>query len=126
MSGIENLLADILRSEPAEGAVTKQASAEQTLDVAGFVTQLSKTASALDKVAESLPSSPQLLAKQLKMLDNPLSVTRADIHDQHREFAGQVLPASSRSLRVPSGIDQIQKQASADQPGQFMRNWLRR
>ena len=116
MPGIEEMLANALR--PEGGSATHEAQAapvgEAGFDVASFVDECGKTASLLTKAAEALPSSPQLVAAQLKMLDNPMSVSREVTHDlQARKFFLPALPQAGESLRVPSAVEDIQKQASA-------------
>lgn len=115
--GIETMLDQILA---VEGSVedptltsTGGVGGSAEVDVAAFIEDIGKTADALDKAAEALPTQPALLAKQLKYLDNPMAFTKKDVHDGHRQHISQILPPAASSREVPPAVDAIQKQASS-------------
>lgn len=132
MSSVEELLESVLTGRDTDGSVDSGSTSasgsdgkdSEGLDVASFVENLGKTASALKKAAESLPTSPSLAAKQLRMLDNPLGFTRSDVHEVNRALVGKVFPAARASLRVPKSLGEIQ---NADSVGSsFFANRLGR
>jgi len=127
MPSVEELLENVLNSSDESGDVVPGAAASASaeggegLDVADFVDHLGKTAEALEKAAERLPTSPSLASKQLRALSSPMGVTREELHGQHREFVGQVLPQARGSLRVPTSLEGIQKGAEGPDKS---KSWL--
>lgn len=114
MASVEQLLANALGADAAAPLIgkaaettQKSASSDEGFDVASFVETIGKTAGALEKAAENLPTSPALVQQQLAMLDNPMGITREVVHNQSAEFVAQVLPEAMTTQRVPQGIDQI-------------------
>lgn len=113
---LQDILEDIIQgNDPTEfdtgGDAQYKSAGEEEIDVAEFVERLGKSASLLSKVAESLPSDPAMVSKQLRLLDNPFVTDRADLHNDHRGFVSQVLPQSMTSETVPRNLDEIQKAA---------------
>ena len=130
MTSVEDLLNDVLVDEDSEsfdrgGAAGKTAGEEHELDLAAFVEDLGNTADELDKCAEALPSSPELAAEQLRVLDNPLSLTRRQVHEQHKRFFRPALPQSPKSESVPTGLGDIQKRANAGETGSYLLSRIR-
>ena len=124
MPSVEDMLTSALGAPEGEkladapdGAASPSGGDGEEFDVASFVEGIGKTASDLRKAAEALPTSPALAKQQLKLLDNPLSVRKQDVHEGHKGFVGQVLPQARSSLSIPLGIAGIQKGASAEKPG---------
>lgn len=112
-SAFEQLLQNIVADATDNGGQAKTASAQGTeLDVDAFTAGLSKTAEALRKAAESLPTSTQLAAEQMSMLKDPKKIDKADLHRQHRSFVSQVLSGAKDSKKVPASVGEIQKSAS--------------
>lgn len=108
MPAFEDILKGMAGQRGADGTPEPSGQGQEVeFDVAGFVQELGKTAELLDKVAEKLPTTPAMAAANLRMLNSPLGFNRQDVHDQAREFVGQVLPQAKGSLQIPRSIGKV-------------------
>ena len=120
MASIEELLAEALGSEKSDheektaGEQSVGFSESGDLDLAEFVTDLAKTAEALEKLAEEMPIPPEVAARKLQMLEDVGTATRQEIHEQFIRQMQTVLPEAALSERIPLGVEEIQKTASED------------
>ena len=111
MRTVEDILSKVFPGQTKVASDTSE-DTTQEFDVGSFMEDLAKTADALDKAAEALPTTPELMASGLRMLDNPLGITRQEVHDNSRKFASPVLPDAGSSLQVPRTLDDVQPSGS--------------
>jgi len=110
---IDQILQDSLRAEPEADSAAEDGGESQEIDVMGLVEDLGKTAEALVKAAEALPSTPATDLRNMRFLRDPIGVSKAEMHDDRVEYFAQAMPAARASLRIPTSIKDIYKTAGA-------------